>query len=48
MADEENLSRLLMDEPTHAPDKQPKRVFAPTRDLTVQGITLVWVSHDYA
>jgi putative ABC transport system ATP-binding protein len=40
---------LLLDEPTSALDDQPKRVFETTaRDLAVQGITIVWVTHDDA
>jgi putative ABC transport system ATP-binding protein len=40
---------LLLDEPTSALDEQPKRVFEDTaRALAVQGITLVWVTHDNA
>ncbi len=40
---------LLLDEPTSALDEQPKRVFENTaRDLTAQGITILWVTHDDA
>jgi UDP-glucose/iron transport system ATP-binding protein len=40
---------LLLDEPTSALDAQPKRVFENTaRDLAVQGITIIWVTHDDA
>ena len=38
---------LLLDEPTSALDAQPKQVFEATaRDLAVQGITIIWVTHD--
>ena len=40
---------LLLDEPTSALDAQPKQVFEATaRDLAVQGITIIWVTHDSA
>jgi putative ABC transport system ATP-binding protein len=40
---------LLLDEPTSALDAQPKQVFEATaRNLAVQGITIIWVTHDDA
>jgi UDP-glucose/iron transport system ATP-binding protein len=40
---------LLLDEPTSALDAQPKEVFENTaRELAIQGITIVWVTHDSA
>jgi len=40
---------LLLDEPTSALDAQPKQVFEATaRELAIQGITIIWVTHDSA
>ena len=40
---------LLLDEPTSALDARAKQVFEATaRRLTAQGITIIWVTHDYA
>jgi putative ABC transport system ATP-binding protein len=40
---------LLLDEPTSALDALPKQVFEATaRQLAVQGITIIWVTHDEA
>jgi UDP-glucose/iron transport system ATP-binding protein len=40
---------LLLDEPTSALDARPKQVFETTaRELTAQGITIIWVTHDSA
>jgi putative ABC transport system ATP-binding protein len=40
---------LLLDEPTSALDAHPKEVFETTaRHLAVQGITIIWVTHDDA
>jgi len=40
---------LLLDEPTSALDAQPKLVFEATaRHLAVEGITIIWVTHDDA
>jgi putative ABC transport system ATP-binding protein len=40
---------LLLDEPTSALDARPRQVFETTaRELAVQGISIIWVTHDDA